>query len=120
MPQDLLELLLLFGSVVRLTRFVVSDDLGLWLIKKPARKWSGHDPEYIPLSKKEKLVSGLDCPFCVGFWISFIMTVIYFIVDPNSTSLTTVSGWWFVVSGALTLNWFAAHIGARLGDVSHD
>lgn len=50
-------------AAARLTRFVVSDDLGQWWIKEPAREFAARfDPRW------DKYVDGLDCPHCVGFW----------------------------------------------------
>ena len=42
MVMQAFDLVLLFGLTARLTLFVVSDDLGKWLIRDPAMKWVGN------------------------------------------------------------------------------
>jgi hypothetical protein len=90
------DLLLLMGLTLRLTRFVTTDDLGKWWLQDhrgQSRYWSG-----------------LDCPFCVGFWIGVAALV----------SLAAVGGpghaeqWWRYAAGAFTLNYLVGHLSARV------
>lgn len=116
---------LVLGATARLTRLVITDDLGLWLIKKPVVEWAsrrhplpviregvtelrGWEPNW-----RDKLVSGIDCPFCVGFWIGAGVLGGTMVTRP-ATRLGRV---WRFVLAALSLNYVAAHTGARLGDV---
>lgn len=165
------DILLLLGFTLRLTRFVVTDDLGGWLIREPARRWSERGskgkvvlnawipgqytgPEYtvraegafdadghqVPMEEvrsslwvniapgrpdevrspswRQKLFSGLDCPFCVGFWLA-ALTVVSLLVAGGPGADGTLAIVWRVVAGVFTLNWLAAHIGARLGDAGY-
>lgn len=68
-------------AALRLTRLVVRDWLGEWTIVQPAKAWAQkHDGEVDPHSAaaqgvgtkfwRTKLTSGLDCPFCVSFWLT--------------------------------------------------
>jgi len=101
------EAVLVLGATMRLTRLVVADDLGLWLIRYPAYRWSNErDPR--AETWRAKLVSGLDCPFCVGFWIGagVLAASRFRLARP--------------VFAALALNEIAAHLGSRLGDVRAD
>lgn len=59
---------LVVGATARLTRLVVVDDLGTWVLAEPARAWAAR-AEPAADGWRTKLVSGLDCPWCVGFWI---------------------------------------------------
>lgn len=138
----LLDVLLVLGLTLRFTRLVIVDDVGGWWLRGPAFRWAGPAPSLEPIGEitnvsendsgvavegifypvtktslnwKQKLVSGLTCPFCIGFWIGCAALA----------SLAIVGGpghaWepWRWVAGAFTLNWFAAHLGSRLGDAGY-
>lgn len=128
-----MNLILLIGATLRLTRFVTTDTLGGWLIVEPAHRWAinaegGYselhnvdvdsdsitytenlslDPERGPRSKG---VSGLECPFCVGTWIGFALIVSYLLARRSSVTLSL----WRFVTGGLSLNYVTAHISAAL------
>lgn len=123
-----LTLALVLGATLRLTRLVITDDMGHWWVRGPAERWAArHDhvlPEVSDIERtwvpgwRTKLTSGLDCPFCVGHWIGVLVLVSLALVGgPDSTS--TGASVWRWVAGALTLNWIAAHIGARMGDAGY-
>lgn len=84
-------------ATARLTRFITSDFLGEWLIVGPAKRWAwrhdmpvsagneslraalGADPTPTPAPHwgwRSKLVKGLDCPYCVGFWLGAIVLAV--------------------------------------------
>lgn len=106
MELAVLDLLLVLGLTLRLTRLVIADDLGAWLVREPALDWAGDSPG------RYKLVSGLYCPFCVGFWLG----------AASLTSLALVGGpgdaheVWRYIAGAFALNWLVGHVAARIGD----
>ena len=122
------DMALVLGATMRLTRLVVKDDLGFWLLRRPVYRWAAqHETQVVPplerdpwtdgvedpLGWQQKLVSGLDCPFCVGFWVGTATLASYAVARQHP-----VSRWaWRFVAGALTLNEIAAHAGVRLGDV---
>ena len=65
--------LLLAGAALRVTRFATTDVLGGWALADPLKRWADrHEPGqpfgYLaPASApRHRLVSALDCPFCVG------------------------------------------------------
>lgn len=136
--------LLILGATLRLTRFIVSDSLGGWLTapivrwasdKEMARRdairtlgnetsaeemtdaaivaldrmvASLHSSD--PITWQARLASGLGCPFCVGFWIGLAITIITLLLAP----LGLLGVIWLVLLFALTLNYIAAHIGAKI------
>ena len=118
------DCLILLLSTARLTRLVVTDDLGFWLLRSPAVAWAERgdgyrmveDPDGSYMEPIEgwrtKLVSGLGCPWCVGFWIAALsMVLIYLAGGPGDTAI-----WWKILAGSLALNYLSTAVGARLGD----
>lgn len=99
---------------LRLARLVIADDIGLWYIRGPAALWAiNHDTP--TLGWRSRLVSGLNCPFCVGFWIgALVLLSLALVGGPDSTS--TAADVWRWVAAPFALNYLAAHVGVRLGD----
>lgn len=67
------DALLVTGAALRVTRFATTDVLGGWVLADPAKAWAEkHEPGQpfgyaAPSSApRHRLVSALDCPFCVG------------------------------------------------------
>ncbi len=70
------DAVLAVGAALRITRFATTDVLGGWVLADPLKAWAErrepHDPPHpfgyaAPLSApRHRLVSALDCPFCVG------------------------------------------------------
>ena len=67
------DALLAAGAALRVTRFATTDVLGGWVLADPLKRWAEkHEPGqpfgYLaPASAPlHRLVSALDCPFCVG------------------------------------------------------
>lgn len=67
------DAILLTGAALRVTRFATTDVLGGWVLSDPLHRWaSRHEPGqpfgYLapPSAPRHRLVSALDCPFCVG------------------------------------------------------
>lgn len=138
------DCLLALGFTLRLTRLVVLDDLGRWLLREPAQKWAdSHEPtiDGIPAWKavasgrmhatptpqpgwRSKLVSGLTCPFCVGFWLAALVVASLLIAGGPGAPMApdgavTLATAWRTVAALFSLNWLAAHIGARAGDAGY-
>jgi len=65
-----------------------------------------------PIGWRSKLVSGLSCPWCVGFWIACLMLGVLALVGGPGDAHEV----WRYVAGWFTLNYVVAHIGPRLGD----
>ena len=67
------DALLTTGAALRVTRFATTDVLGGWVLSDPLHRWASRRepgqpfgylaPASAPL---HRLISALDCPFCVG------------------------------------------------------
>lgn len=67
------DALLVTGAALRVTRFATTDVLGGWVLADPLHRLAGHlEPGqpfgYLapPSAPLHRLVSALDCPYCVG------------------------------------------------------
>ena len=61
------------GAALRVTRFATTDVLGGWVLADPAKRWASSKEPGQPFgylapasAPRHRLVSALDCPFCVG------------------------------------------------------
>lgn len=63
-------------------------------------------------SKRARLVKGLDCPFCVGFWIGAL--VLLGEVATRLRPLRWARPFWTFTLGALGLNYIVGHISSRI------
>ncbi len=104
-------------AVARLIRLVTTDDLGGWAVRDPAYRWAGYDPDGYELRTgggavlnppdwKAKLVSGLECPWCVGYWLG-VVVLTFDAAAPRSRL------WRFTKAG-LALNYVVAQVSSRL------
>lgn len=118
--------LLALGLTLRLTRLITTDWLGHWWFVQPARRWAlygtrlYHAPAEVidqewtlvePTGARQKLVKGLDCPHCVGFWIGGLVllgSVVCTALGPTPRAL------WRFTAAAFSLSYLAGHISARL------
>lgn len=66
-----------------------------------------------PQGWRSKLVSGADCPWCWGFWLAGLCLLSLLVAGGPGEAHWV----WRAVAGWFTLNYVAAHIGPRLGDV---
>lgn len=115
---ELVDVLLALGLTLRLNRIVTGDHVGLWFFRGPASQWAwSHEKPPIGTTWvpgwRSKLQLGLSCPFCVGFWIAIAVTASLWLAGGPGDAWTP----WRWVAGAFTLNYIAAHLGGRLGDV---
>lgn len=108
-PGSFTDTLLLFGSTMRLTRLVTTDDLGVWMVHTPAFGWAQYDGESVPVGWRERLVSGLDCPWCVGFHVAWLGTAIMLATRQQPI----LHRLWQFAAGTLTLNYAATVVAAR-------
>lgn len=125
--MNLSRLALVAIATARLTRFITSDKLGEWWLVGPLKRWAwrrgthGYSPTELnnadpvptpdPRSGwRSKLVSGLDCPFCVGFWIG--AAVLLGEVLTGRTRL--LRGVWTFTLAALGLNYAVGHLSSRV------
>lgn len=128
-----LDLLLALGATLRLTRFIVADDVpGQWWIKDPLYERSlvldardrqaGRDPyqgrrKHLMQQTEEfqprwRYAEGLSCPYCVSVWMAGLTTLTLFLAGGPGDA----ADWWRYAAGFLTLAWLTGHIAARAGD----
>lgn len=118
------DLLLAAGLTARLTRLVITDDLGQWWLRDPLDAWFHRmDRPYDdwgppPVSRRmrwHKYLSGLVCAYCVSFWTaSAVLASLWALGGPGHAPDT-----WRYIAGAFTLSYVTAHIGVRLGDAGY-
>ena len=67
------DAVLLTGAALRVTRFATTDVLGGWVLSDPLHAWAARREPGQPFgylapasAPRHRLVSALDCPFCVG------------------------------------------------------
>lgn len=109
----LTDVLLIAGATARLSRLVTTDFIGAWWIKDPVdrameRYEESHPGEPEPWWWKYR--AGLDCPYCVGFWIGTGVLASYAVAGR--------SRFWRFGAGALALNYVVAHVSSRI-DTAH-
>lgn len=64
----------------------------------------------LPLSWQARLISGLECPFCIGFWIGLAL-----IWGTLVLSTVPVAGViWLSILAALALNYLVGHLSALI------
>ena len=122
-------------ATARLTRFFTSDKLGEWLIVGRVKRWAARREVPADLAAdlerrfdeevsqgravaspparwgwRSKLVSGLDCPYCVGMWIG-LLVLIGQTIAPRIPVVRTL--WKFTI-GALALNYLVGHVSSRI------
>lgn len=107
-----LDLLLVAGLALRLTRFFTSDYLGDWWVVEPVQRWAARqDLRRGNGETVERYVTKLfECPFCIGFWLG----------TASLLSLALAGGpgeaadWWRWVAAIFAANYVLGHINARL------
>ena len=94
-------------AAARVTRFVVTDDLGQWWIQEPAREFAARfDPRW------DKYVDGLGCVYCVGFWASAL-------VMGSGAALRWNRVWQFG-AGVWAMSYVVGHVTSRLDNDDDD
>lgn len=118
-------------AAARATRFVTTDKLGEWTVSGPLVRWAWlHDGPGrtdasnldavrrweagmapLPLPEawwgwRSKLVNGLDCPFCVGFWVGAVV-----LLGELVAGRTRV---WRFGRNAFALNYVVGHLSKRI------
>ena len=89
-------MILLVGGAFRIWRLLAVDTIlerpRRWLVRLP-RDWNEEEDE-VPPTYNEKLAEMIECPWCLGAWISLVVWGLWQ-VDPHLTevfaSLATVS-----------------------------
>lgn len=126
--MTLARIVLIALAAMRATRFFTSDKLGEWWIVGPAKRWAwrksgvGYSPseigkrvDAVPTPPhwsgwRSKLVSGLDCPFCVGFWVGALILL----GDVLTRRVRPLRALYTFALGSLALNYAVGHASSRL------
>lgn len=129
--RTLIKTLIIGLATARLMRFMTTDTLGEWTVVGPLKMWAWRNEgrtveeraeaanlleegEPVPTPPAEygwrsRLVEGLDCPFCMGFWLGLVVLVASTLVRvPVIGPVVKLLGL------GLALNYVAAHISSRV------
>jgi len=121
---------------LRLTRLITTDWLGEWLIVAPIKRWAWrfegpelqrrsealpraatlelvteYDPSD-PFTWQAKFAKGLDCPFCVGYWVGSAVLVITTAAVLYGAEALVVA--WGVLLGTFALNYLVGHVSNKI------
>lgn len=118
-------------AALRATRFITTDTLGEWTIVGRAKMWAWRhggtwseqgeakdaylagEPVATPPPShgwRARLVKGLDCPFCVGFWITALAVIGAALANRGPRRRAAFQ----VAAGAFGANYLTGHVSARL------
>jgi hypothetical protein len=92
------DLLLLAGLTLRIIHLVTTDTISDRYLRQPAYKWAGDD------ERREFWAEGLECPWCVGFWLSGVCLASLILAGGPGDA----ADWWRVAAGWFTLSYLAA------------
>ena len=101
--QKIINTALVLGASARLTRFIVTDDLGEWWVKEPLRSLAArHDDKW------DKYVEGTECPYCVSFWATAAVMGAGAVLRWNKV--------WQWGAGVWAASYVVSHVSSRLDD----
>lgn len=101
--QKIINTALVLGASARLTRFIVTDDLGEWWVKEPLRSLAAqHDDKW------DKYVEGTECVYCVGFWATAAVMGAGAVLRWNKV--------WQWGAGVWAASYVVGHVSSRLDD----
>ena len=124
-----LDTALAAGAALRVTRFATTDVLGGWVLADPLKKWArAEDPRPAPLPDgtpapphpfgyaappqawRHRLVSALDCPYCVGTQATLLISAALAALPPSTRPgrLTRAA------CAALAASYLVGHVSYRL------
>lgn len=114
-----LDLALVLGLALRLSRLITTDDLGLWWVQWPlANRRNDYVRKQMPAGtgrgvkdpKWWKYAEGLECPFCVGAWLGALALLSLWLAGGPGHA----AEWWRYGAGIFALNYLVGHIASRL------
>ena len=86
-----LDTALAAGAALRITRFATTDVLGGWVLADPAKRWADRNEPGQPFGYaappsawRHRLVSALDCPYCVGTQATLAAALILAVLHPHT------------------------------------
>jgi hypothetical protein len=106
-----IDLALALLATLRLTRLVTTDSIGQWWLYSPLYKRAYGRPSVTTKPRRwAKYVEGLQCPFCVGFWIGCLVLLSLWLVGGPGHA----AEWWRWLAGAFALNYVVGQVSGRL------
>lgn len=99
------DTVLVVGASLRLTRAVTTDEIGALLVREPLHRAA---PDSTTLAGR--IVDGVYCPFCVGFWLGAAVLAGHALTAGSPRGRAA----WRFVAAALTLNEIVGHVSARI------
>ena len=118
-----LDTALAAGAALRATRFATTDVLGGWVLADPAKRWaSARDPRLPdgseapfgyaapPAAWRHRLVSSLDCPYCVGTQATLLAAAALAATSPTSRTGRLAR----TAAAALAASYLVGHVSYRL------
>lgn len=119
-----LDTALAAGAALRITRFATTDTLGGWVLVDPLKRWAErHDPRPAPSQThpfgyaappeawRHRLVSALDCPYCVGTQATLAIALLLHALPPASRRAARAAR---AACAALAASYLVGHISYRL------
>lgn len=118
-----LDTVLAAGAALRVTRFATTDVLGGWVLADPAKRWAhAKDPRLPdgspspfgyaapPSAWRHRLVSALDCPYCVGTQATLLISSLLTALPPHSRPGRLARA----ACAALAASYLVGHVSYRL------
>lgn len=118
-----LDTALAAGAALRVTRFATTDVLGGWVLADPAKRWArAEDPRLPdgseapfgyaapPSAWRHRLVSALDCPYCVGTQATLLIASLLTALPPHSRPGRLARA----ACAALAASYLVGHVSYRL------
>lgn len=136
MEHPAVRVALVLLATLRATRFITQDWLGEWTIGVHAKRWAnrhealvdddvrfadahgqatilGQMPVEHENGWRSKLVKGLDCPYCVGFWLGALVVLAELLTGPKAP-LRALRPLWTFVAGVAGLNYVVGNVSSRI------
>ena len=118
-----LDTALAAGAALRVTRFATTDVLGGWVLADPAKRWASRKDPRLPSGQeapfgyaapsaawRHRLVSALDCPYCVGTQATLLAAASLAATSPTSRPGRLLRA----ACGALAASYLVGHVSYRL------
>jgi hypothetical protein len=106
-----LDLVLLLLATLRISRLITSDNIpGNWWIYGPLYKKVALEQSRGRVPGWSKYLEGLQCPFCVGFWVGLVGVIsLYLVGGPGDAA-----DLWRWLAAPFALNYVVGHVAKRL------
>lgn len=115
------DTLLVTGAALRVTRFATTDVLGGWALSDPLHRWaSRHEPGQPfgypapPDAWRHRLVSALDCPFCVGTQAALVIGLGMALTSSRARRRSGLGPALRAASASLAAAYVVGHVSHRL------